>query len=198
MEGLTPRSRTSRFHRLIVAAASACLGTSAYAAPAAQADKPQAKATTPAAAPAAAAGEVKLDVLQSGAAQKIGGYNPQQAKLAKNKPAAVKKAPEMAAPLYGQIAFGGKQYVVALDEPEGGDAKLYVDANANGDLTDDPAATWEKKQGQGPNGVQLTQYCGSFQLPLGAAKPAGAAAGDADKAAGADAAAAGELVTLSV
>src|SRR5688500_12388526 len=192
MEGLTPRSRTSRFHRLIVAAASACLGTSAYAAPAAQADKPQAKATTPAAAPAAAAGEVKLNVLPSGAAQKIGGYNPQQAKLAKNKPAAVKKAPEMAAPLYGQIAFGGQQYVVARDEPEGADATLYGDANANGDRTDDSAPTWEKKQGQGPNGVQLTQYAGAFQLPLGAAKAAGAEG--ADKAAGAEGGGSGEMV----
>jgi len=167
---------------MIVAAVAACLGISAYAAPAAQGDKPQAKASTPAAAPAAAAGEVKLNVLPAGAAQKIGGYNPQQAKLAKNKPAAVKKAPEMAAPVYGQIAFGGKQYLVALDEPDGADAKLYVDANANGDLTDDPAPTWEKKQGQGPNGVQLTQYAGAFQLPLGADKDAGAA---------------GEMVTLS-
>ena len=186
MEDLHPRSRTSRFDRMIVAAAAACLGMSAYAAPAVPGDKPQAKESTPAAAPAAAAGEVKLSVLPAGAAQKIGGYNPQQAKLAKAKPAAVKKAPEMAAPLYGQIAFGGKQYLVALDEPYGADAKLYVDANANGDLTDDPAPTWEKKQGQGPNGVQLTQYSGAFQLPLGA-----------DKAAGAEAGAAGEMVTLS-
>ena len=191
MEGLLHHSRSSRFDRMIVAAASACLGISAYAAPAAQADQPQPKATTP----AAAAGEVKLSVLTSGAAQKIGGYNPQQAKLAKNKPAAVKKAPEMAAPLYGQIAFGGKQYVVALDEPEGADAKLYVDANANGDLTDDPAPTWEKKQGQGPNGVQLTQYSGAFQLPLSAA--GAKAAGGTNKAAGAEDGAAGEMVTLS-
>ena len=197
MEGILPRSRSSRLHRTIVAAAAACLGMSAYAAPAAQGDKPQPKATTPADAPAAAAGEVKLSVLSSGAARKIGGYNPQQAKLAKNKPAAVKKAPEMAAPLYGQIAFGGKQYVVALDEPEGADAKLYVDANANGDLTDDPAPIWEKKQGQGPNGVQLTQYAGAFQLPLGAAKAAGAKAGGEDNAAGAGGGAAGEMVTLS-
>ena len=182
MEGLLSNSRTSCFDRMIVAAASACLGISAYAAPGAQADKPQAKASTPAAAPAAAAGEVKLNVLPAGAAQKIGGYNPQQAKLAKGKPASLKKAPEMAAPLYGQIAFGGKQYLVALDEPDGADAKLYVDANANGDLTDDPAPAWEKKQGQGPNGVQLTQYAGAFQLPLGADKDAGAA---------------GEMVTLS-
>jgi thiol-disulfide isomerase/thioredoxin len=148
------------------------------------ADKPAA-ASTPAAAPA---GEVKMSVMASGASQKIGGYNPQQAKLAKNKPAGLKKAPEMKAPLYGQIPFGGRQYVVALDEPEGEDARLYVDANGNGDLTDDAPPAWEKKTGQGANGAQLTQYSGTFQLPL----PAPKAAGVADDSAGQ-----GELVTLS-
>jgi thiol-disulfide isomerase/thioredoxin len=101
---------------------------------------------------------------------KLGGYRPQQVKLAKNKPAGVKKAPEMAEPLYGQIKFGTKQFAVALDEPKGGDAKLYVDSNGDGDLTDDPATTWDKKAAQG-----LTQYSGSFQLPLESGK-------DADKA----------------
>ena len=178
MEGFS-RTWRSRLDRMMALAASACLGAAALAAPApaaapaAKAPPPDAQAaskSTPAAAPAAPAGEVKLNVLTSGATEKIGGYNPQQAKLAKNKPAAVKKAPEMAAPLYGQINFGGKQFVVALDEPDGQDAKLYVDANGNGDLTDDPAPKWEKKTGQGPGGVELTQYFGGFQLPLGAEK----------------------------
>ena len=223
MEG-TFRTSQLRLGRMIAAAASACLASAAHAAPqqpaaspAAPPAKAAAKAVAPAAAkavapaagkavapaaatpateaPAAPAGEVKMTVLSSGATAKIGGYNPQQAKLAKNKPAALKKAPEMAAPLYGQINFGGRQYLVAVDEPEGADAALHVDANGNGDLTDDPAVTWEKKTGQGPNGVQLTQYFGTFQLPLGSAQ--GAAQGAA-KAAGGDAGAAtGELVTLN-
>jgi thiol-disulfide isomerase/thioredoxin len=120
--------------------------------------------TAPAAAPDAQFG---LQLMPSGAMQKLGGYSPQQVKMVKGKPAAMKNAPEMKSPLYGQIKFGGKTYLMAVDEPKGEDAKLYVDANGNGDLTDDPAPTWEKKEGAGPNGVQLTQYSGSFELPLG-------------------------------
>jgi peroxiredoxin len=108
-----------------------------------------------------------MKLLPSGAMEKLGGYNPQQVKMAKGKPAALKAAPELAEPLYGQIRFGGKTHIIVLDEPAGGDAKLYVDANGNGDLTDDPETKWEKKTVPGPNGVQLTQYSGSFQLPLG-------------------------------
>jgi thiol-disulfide isomerase/thioredoxin len=89
-------------------------------------------------------------------------------KLAKGKPVALKKVPDMVSPLFGQIRFGSKTYFIAVDEPATKDAKLYVDANGNGDLTDDPEPKWEKKTGDGPNGVQLTQYSGKFELPLGA------------------------------
>lgn len=93
------------------------------------------------------------------------GYVPHLVKLSPDAPANLKKKPEMSAPLYGQIKFGGKEYVVALDEPDGKDATLYIDANGNGDLTDDPAVEWKKRGGQ-------NMYMGSFQLPLG---------GDSDK-----------------
>jgi hypothetical protein len=109
-----------------------------------------------------------MTLVPSGATEKIGGYNPQQVKLAKGKPVALKKVPDMVSPLFGQIRFGGKTYFIAVDEPATKDAKLYVDANGNGDLTDDPEPKWEKKTGDGPNGVQLTQYSGKFELPLGA------------------------------
>jgi len=110
--------------------------------------------------------EVKMDLLPSGAMQKLGGYRPQLLKLSADKPADLKKAPDLAAPLFGAIHFGEKSYLVVLDEPEGKDATLYVDANANGDLTDDPACTWTKKVGKGRNGTDLTMYNGSFKLPL--------------------------------
>jgi len=160
MEGLTPRRRP-RLDRFLALAASACVSTAAAAAPNPPAAPAGAKAPaspTASAAPTtpAATGEVGLTLLPSGAMPKLGGYRPQQVKLAKNKPAGVKKAPEMAEPLYGQIKFGTKQFAVALDEPKGGDAKLYVDSNGDGDLTDDPATTWDKKAAQG-----LTQYSAS-------------------------------------
>ena len=140
--------------------ASVCVMTSAWAAPTGP--------STPAAPAVDASGEVKMSLMPSGATEKLGGYNPQQVKMVKGKPAALKKAPELKSPLYGQIRFGGKNYAMAVDEPAGAEAKLYVDANGNGDLTDDPETKWEQKTGAGPNGKQLTQYSGSFQLPLGA------------------------------
>jgi thiol-disulfide isomerase/thioredoxin len=110
--------------------------------------------------------EVKMDLLPSGATPKLGAYRPQLLKLSADKPDELKKAPDLAAPLFGAIHFGDKSYLVVLDEPEGKDATLYVDANANGDLTDDPACTWTKKVVKGRNGIDLTMYNGSFKLPL--------------------------------
>jgi thiol-disulfide isomerase/thioredoxin len=118
--------------------------------------------------------EVSMKLVPSGAMPKLGGYRPQRVNLSADKPADLKKAPEMTSPLYGQTSFGGNQYLVAVDEPDKADAKLYVDSNGNGDLTDDPATKWEKKEANGPNGQKLVQYTGSFQLPLagaGADKP---------------------------
>ena len=109
---------------------------------------------------------VDLKLMPSGATQKLGGYNPQQLKLSEKQPASVKKAPKLSAPLYGEIHFADKTYGVALDEPKDGDPKLYVDANGNGDLTDDPETTWTSDTYPGQGGIQLTKYGGSFKLPL--------------------------------
>ena len=114
-----------------------------------------------------ASAEVKMKLMPEGAMRKLGGYQPQMIKMSDTKPAVLKKAPELAAPIYGSIKFGGASHLIVLDEPEGKDAKLYVDANANGDLTDDPPATWEKKEYPAPGGGKSIQYFGSFKLPLG-------------------------------
>jgi hypothetical protein len=141
-----------RAHRLTFRlAASFCVSLAAAGAAPAPTPAPSDKA-----APAAPEATVKMELLPSGAAKIIGSYNPQQLKMSDRKPASVKKAPELAAPLFGELRFGGERHLVVLDEPAGQDAKLYVDANGNGDLTDDPAMTWEKKTAQGPNGQELT------------------------------------------
>jgi thiol-disulfide isomerase/thioredoxin len=107
-----------------------------------------------------------MKLVPSGAMRKVGFYIPQKLQLSSDKPADLKKAPEMSSPMYGQIKFGGKSYLVALDQPEDKDAKLYLDANGNGDLTDDAAVTWNKKTYDIPGGKKLTQYTGQFMLPL--------------------------------
>jgi thiol-disulfide isomerase/thioredoxin len=111
----------------------------------------------------------KMNVVASGAMRKMGGYRPQLLKMSATKPAGLTKAPKLAAPLYGQIAFGGKSYLMAVDEPAGKDAKLYVDSNGNGDLTDDPATAWTKREYPMPGGKKGVQYMGDFKLPLAGA-----------------------------
>ena len=110
--------------------------------------------------------DVKLELIPEGAMKKLGGYMPQQLKLNTSKPATVKKAPESKTALYGAIQFAGVRHLVMLDEPQGADAKLYVDANANGDLTDDPPVEWKKKE-YSSQGATFSQYSGNIKLPLG-------------------------------
>jgi peroxiredoxin len=107
-----------------------------------------------------------LKLLPEGAAKKVGFYSPQHLQLSADKPATLTKAPPMTAPLYGELKFAGKSYLVALDEPDGKDAMLYVDANNNGDLTDDAPTVWAKRPSAATTQPQLTMYLGSFKLPL--------------------------------
>ena len=92
--------------------------------------------------------EAKLTLKSSGASRELGGYMPQRLPLETTKPDALKKAPaDLSAPLYGQIKIGPagspQTVLLVLDEPEDKEARLWVDSNGNGDLTDDGAAKWQ-------------------------------------------------------
>jgi thiol-disulfide isomerase/thioredoxin len=115
--------------------------------------------------------EVKMELLTSGAMPKLGGYMPQRLELSETKPPELKKSPDLGAPLYGQIHFGGKSFLLALDEPAGGDAKLYVDPKGTGELTDDSAIKWNKRNYKGRDGNEYAQYSGDIKLPLGTGQP---------------------------
>jgi peroxiredoxin len=120
---------------------------------------------------AAGAEEVKLDWLASGATQKTGYYRPQRVTLSSAKPDGLKAAPtDVQAPLYGKLQLGPAEsptgFFVVIDEPEGKPARLFVDANANGDLTDDPPVEWKGRAYKGQNGADLTSYSGGADLPL--------------------------------
>jgi peroxiredoxin len=77
------------------------------------------------------------------------GYFPVPMRIVPTKPSQVKKEPTyQATPKYGIIKLGDgpkSEYVVALDEPEKADWKIYIDRNQNGDLTDDGDGAWNKK-----------------------------------------------------
>jgi thiol-disulfide isomerase/thioredoxin len=98
----------------------------------------------PALAPAQAA--VKLDLVPSDATAITGYYYPLSIELSTTRPGSLKKLPpKLAAPRYGVLPVaseGARKFHVIVDEPAGADAVLYVDANGDGDLTNDPAAEW--------------------------------------------------------
>lgn len=77
-------------------------------------------------------------------------YIPIQVALTAQKPANITKEPDYAAtPKYGLLRVGNgprNLIAVALDEPENGEWRIYVDANANGDLTDDGDGKWASRQ----------------------------------------------------
>jgi thiol-disulfide isomerase/thioredoxin len=87
---------------------------------------------------------VKLTAVPKGGTAKVGGYYmPQRASMSADKPETLKKAPaDLASPQYGTLAIGDGVLFI-LDEPEGKPAKLYIDTNHNGDLTDDAAVEWK-------------------------------------------------------
>ena len=120
------------------------------------------------------AADIQLPLVSSGAMQKIGGYIPQKAITSGKPPASLKKAPaDLSAPAYGEIKFGPKEspsgVLFVIDEPSGKPWRLFVDVNANGDLTDDPPAEWTMREVKGRDGKSYQQGSGSAMLALSAA-----------------------------
>mgnify|MGYP000860916519 FL=1 len=118
---------------------------------------------------------VTLKPMSKGATPKIGGYRPQRLTLSDTRPSTVTKLPDdLASPLYGVLPMGPAEadgartrtFHVVLDEPAGKDARLLVDANGNGDLTDDPAAEWKKKPYKGQDDKDYAQYNGGATVEL--------------------------------
>ena len=106
-----------------------------------------------------------LKLIPKDAMKLVGGYMPKRLELSTTRPADLTRAPEFASPMYGQLKFGGKSYIVAVDEPEGKPAMLYIDSNGNGDLTDDPACPWTSKT-YTLGKMKILQYSGTMQVPL--------------------------------
>jgi len=119
----------------------------------------------------ARAEEVQLKWQSSEAHQKLGNYSPQRLQLTAMKPDSVKQAPgDLVAPLYGELKLGPKDSqgttLTILDEPEGKPARLFVDANNNGDFSDDSAANWKSRKTPGPDGKDLTSYNGDATVKI--------------------------------
>ncbi|MFZ4783492.1 MAG: TlpA family protein disulfide reductase, partial [Armatimonadaceae bacterium] len=96
---------------------------------------------------------VKLNYDAKATAAARVGYMPIRVELTSIKPDSIKKEPVYTGTArYGVIKAGDSKksnVAVVLDEPAGGEFRIYVDSNADGDLTNDGDSAWSKKTDQG-------------------------------------------------
>lgn len=106
--------------------------------------------------------DLKQDFIASGVTAKVGGYSPKRAPMDQEADI-VKVAPEgLLAPKYGMLTIADQSWGFILDEPEEGDARLFLDSNGDGDFTNDPQTNWKGQQ-QG----QFQMYSGDGVVDLG-------------------------------
>lgn len=96
---------------------------------------------------------------ESGIVKKTAGHRPHPIPLASEVPASIKKSPPgLTAPLYGSFAMGPAKAAanigVILDVAADKQQRLFVDANGNGDFTDDPACAWAHPAKVGDTGAE--------------------------------------------
>lgn len=112
----------------------------------------------------ARADEVRFDWVDSGMSSKTGYYQPMRLQLGDERPKSVTKVPEgIEKPRFGVLALGPVESptscVFLLHEPKKGEATLWVDSNANGDLTDDEPAEWKSRKSMRGD-LELIQWNG--------------------------------------
>jgi thiol-disulfide isomerase/thioredoxin len=108
---------------------------------------------------------ISVEFVSGGITEKVGGYRPIRVVLEKSADD-LKVEPEgLIAPKYGELEMGGNKWMVIVDEPEDGDPRVFVDANGDGDLTNDPETEWEVRT-QG--GTKMFQ--GKTEVDLGDGK----------------------------
>ena len=96
---------------------------------------------------------------------------PRTIELSDRKPAGIKRLPlDVANPLYGVLTMGPSEsathVTLLLDAPPGRPSRLYVDANGNGDFTDDPRPQWEAKPYNGGDGRRYMQSTGGMTVSV--------------------------------
>ncbi|MEI7658209.1 MAG: TlpA disulfide reductase family protein [Phycisphaerae bacterium] len=123
------------------------------------------------AAAASAADVVSMTPVTADAAQLLGGYKPVPVKLSKDKPASATKVPDgLDGLLFGVMPMktaAGQPIGVALYEPENGEPKMFIDANGNGDYTDDAAPAWKSEMRPSAQGDKQKISQGSATARIG-------------------------------
>lgn len=114
---------------------------------------------------------LRFQLRPSGFAERVGMYTPVAVTLSQQKPASVRKLPPEFKPThFGSLPFVGANglgLACALEERAEGTGQLLVDANANGDLTDDAPAEWKPKLGKSSADNRAVQhYSGHVDVVL--------------------------------
>ncbi|MEI7907997.1 MAG: TlpA disulfide reductase family protein [Verrucomicrobiota bacterium] len=108
---------------------------------------------------------------ESGISKKVGGHRPHPLNLSATAPDSIKKAPpDLHAPLYGSFSMGPATAVasfgVILDISADQQPRLFVDANGNGDFTDDPACSWAHPPKVGDGGAEKQAWEGAATVVI--------------------------------
>jgi len=118
----------------------------------------------------ASAQTVHLKWVESGAAGRMSAVSPRTVDLSEQKPPQVRRVPaNLINPLYGAFSLGPAEspahVQVLLDAPRGKPSRLFIDANGDGDFTNDPVPQWEPHPYQGNQG-RYTEYVGGVTIPV--------------------------------
>ena len=110
---------------------------------------------------------IRLTAVPKGGMAKVGYYSPKRASFAPEKPASMTKVPEgLSAPQFGTLPIGTGEVAFIIDEPDGKPATLFVDSNANDDLSDDAPAEWTGRETKNADKT-TTMYSGSAMVNIG-------------------------------
>ena len=114
---------------------------------------------------------IRLPLISSGGMSRMGGYRPQSTKTSSTAPALIRKAPTgLSQAEYGSIKLGPasaqREHAFIIDQPDSLKPRLFVDSNADGDLTNDPAAKWERRTYKKDDGKEEFSASGSFSIEL--------------------------------
>ncbi len=99
--------------------------------------------------------------LSEGFTKRAGGYSPSRAEMSETADILTKAPEGLKDAKYGFLTLGDKKYAFILNEPAEGDATLYVDADANGEIIDSEKAVWSARTMQGKK-----QYNGKTKVKL--------------------------------
>lgn len=108
---------------------------------------------------------------ESGMFDVMRGYRPHGFSLSEDAPADLKKAPaDLVNPRYGVFQTGPQKarvtHLAVVDFHDHLPQRLIVDANANGDLTDDAACKWTTKEYERPDGTITATYYAESTVSL--------------------------------